>query len=279
MQTVTNYILTVYVPSSLDLKLNSARQLVIAASLFNQWAGRDVLLSELSPELVTKFLRSLGESGRAPRTVNGRRSSIVTVWRHAARRGLAPRFDPADIPRRKAPRRHPTSWTAAEMTAIISHLKHDWLKTLCVFLYETGTRLTAALELTWENWEPERLLMQLPSETAKTGAEQFVRVSERTASRIESLRTDRTKIFPCPNDRRAIWGELRRACKLAGLPHTRRDLFQKIRRTTATLTAAATSVEIASRQLGHTSARMTLSAYIDPRMMPTVQSVDVLPPL
>lgn len=280
LTTLRVYLRAVYVPSRLDLKPSSAEQLEVAVSLLTRWRGREVLLSELSPEMVTEFLRSLGDSGKSPRTVNGRRASLITIWRHAARKGFAPRFDLADIPRRKIPRRHPTAWTADEMASIIAHLKRPWLKTMTLFIYETGARLSSTVQLTWDNWHPASRLMQLPIETSKTGLEQFVRVSPRTAERIESLRNyGQPRIFPCPADRRSIWRELKLACKAAGLPHTRRDLFQKIRRTNATLTAAATSAEVAAKQLGHSSPRMTIAAYIDPRMMPTVQAADVLPSL
>lgn len=277
---VREYLRDRYIPSRLDLKRSSAHQLIVAVNLLDRFAGRSVSLSELTPELITSFLRWLGESGRSPRTVNSRRSAIVTIWRHAARKGFAPRFDHEDVPRRKLPRRHPTAWKPEEMSAIVSHLDRAWLKTLAMFIYETGCRLNSAALLTWNNWNPRSRTMQLPTETAKTGLEQFVRVSESTAARIELLRLGMSdKIFPCPNDRRPIWRELKAACKAAGLPHTRRDLFQKIRRTTATWTAVATSVDQASRQLGHTSTRMTVENYIDPRFLPVVHAADVLPSL
>lgn len=283
LTTLRGYLVTFYVTSKLDLKPASITQLRVAVSLLDQWAGRNVTLAELSPELVTEFLRFLGDNGRSAKTVNGRRGSIVAIWRHAARKGLAPKFDPSDIPRRKEQVRRPTAWTADEMARIIWHVKRPWLRVLCLFLYETGTRLSAATALTWENWNPDLRLMQLPSETAKTGLEQFVRLTPRTAALIDQLRpansSNSGRIFPCPNDKRSIWRELKQACKDAGLPHSRRDLFQRIRRTTATLLAAATNVETASRQLGHTSTRMTLASYIDPRLLPSIQAADVLPPL
>lgn len=280
MNTLKGYLKTVYLPSKLDIKPRSAQQLEITVSMFSQWNGGDVLLSELTPELVTDFLRALG-TNRSPRTVNNKRQGVVTLWRHAARKGLAPKFDPDDIPRRKLPRRIPTAWTPDEMRLIVSHLRRPWLKTLTIFIYETGTRLSSACLLTWDDWDLQRRMMRLPWETAKTGCEQCVRVSPRTATAIEFLRANSTgpRIFPCPNDKRPIWKELKRSLRAAGLPHTRRDLFQKIRRTNATLTAAATSVETASRQLGHTSTRMTLASYIDVRMLPSVHGSDVLPPL
>lgn len=281
--TVADYLRTIYVPSKLDLKPTSIRQLAISVSLLDQFAGREVTLAELSPMLVTDFLRHLGESGRSARTVNSKRGALIAIWRHAARRNAAPRFDPFDIPRRKQPRRHPTAWTADEMRRIVANIRRPWLKVLCQFLYETGSRLSAATSLTWDNWDSQTRLMQLPTETAKTGLEQFVRVTQQTADAIDRLRMTSacncSTIFPCPNDRRSMWRELKLACRLAGLSATRRDLFQKIRRTTATLLAAQTSVEVAAKQLGHTSTAMTLTSYIDPRLLPSVQASDVLPPL
>lgn len=283
MRSLSDYLTAVYVPSKLDLHPSSAVQLRVAINLLDRFTGRATLLTDLSPEMVTSFLRWLGDTGRSARTVNSKRASIVCIWKHAARKKLAPPFDPQDIPRRAAPKKLPTAWTADQLRSIIDNLRFGWLQTFVIVLYESGARLNAASALTWADWDNGNRLLYLQDGTSKTRLQQFVRLSPATAAKLESLRMMHSQpadtIFPCPKDRRLMWAELRRACQRAGLPHTRRDLFQKIRRTTATLTAANSSVEVASRQLGHTTQRQTLSAYIDPTMLRTVQAVDVLPPL
>lgn len=281
--TLQSYLQTVYLRAKLDLKPTSACQLSVAVSMLNRWHGRPILLSELSPDLATDWLISLKAASKSPRTINGRRASLITLWRHAARKGLAMKFDLDDVPRFKLPKKLPTAWTIDEMRRLLPHIRYNWLKTFAAFMYETGCRLASATLLTWSDWQPEIRTMVLSAATSKTGIEQRVRVSKSTADAIDLLRPlimdADAKIFPCPSDRRVMWREMRRALKAAGLPATRRDLFQKLRRTNATHTAANSSAEVAQRQLGHTSLRMTVENYIDPTFLPQVQAVDVLPPL
>lgn len=281
--TLHDYLQDNYLPKKLDMKPGSAQQLSVAVSLLDKWRGRPVLISELSPELLSVWLRSLKDSGRSPRTVNSRRSSVLTIWRDAAKAGLAPRFDQDDVPKCRLPKRWPTAWAMDELRLILPHFRRPWMKTFTLLLFETGARFSAATLLTWQDWSLSRREIVLPAETAKTALEQRLRVSESLAMSIERLRPPlhdpNAVIFPCPKDRRSMWRELKNALQAANLPHTRRDLFQKIRRTNATHTAANSSVDVAQRQLGHTSSRMTIENYIDPRFMPSIQAADVLPPL
>lgn len=281
--TLRNYLEHVYYRDQLDLKPNSAYQLKVAVSMMDRWHGKPVLLSELSPELIADWLRSLRDSNRSPRTINGRRGAIITIWRHAAKKRLAPRFDVDDVPRLKMPRRLPTAWSVEELRRLLPEIRRPWLRTFVTVLYETGCRLNSGVLLSWADWNPSSRLMRLPVETAKTGIEQRVKVSIKTADALDLMRpliwTATERIFPCGPDNRPMWRELKRALKAAGLPHTRRDLFQKLRRTNATLTAVASSIEVAQRQLGHTSARQTIAAYIDPTFLPQIHAADVLPPI
>ena len=272
-----------YRRSRLDLKDASAEQLSVAVNLLDNWQGSPVQLSALSTDLLSDWLHHLKQSGRSPRTINGRRASIITLWKHAAKKKLAPAFDPDDVPRIKTPRRLPTSWSVDDMRKMLPHIEDSWLKTFISFIYETGCRLSSATLLTWSDWDSERRIMTLPSETSKTGIEQRVKVSKTTADSIDLLKpliaVKSSKIFPCQRDKRPMWRRLRKALKAAGLPHGRRDLFQKIRRTNATQAAVHGSPEIAQRQLGHTTLRQTLDAYIDPTFLVNVHAVDILPTL
>lgn len=278
--TLGAYLTDRYIPAKLDLKAGSAYQLGLAVSLFERWHGSPVEMRSLSAKTVTEFLRHLVTLGRSAATVNSKRISIITIWRHAARNGVAPRFDPTDIPRMKPTKKLPTSWTPPDVAKIILHLKRPWLKVLCQFLYETGTRIGAAAAITWDDWDCRSRMVRLRPEHAKTSEEQFVRVSERLAAKIELLRhASSVRIFPIPANKRFIRLELKAACKAAGLPYSRRDGFQKLRRTCATWTAANSSAEVAARQLGHASVRTTLQFYIDPRFLPQIHAADILPPL
>jgi len=281
--TLRDYLQHNYLPKKLDMKPGSAHQLSVAVSLLDRWHGQPVLLADLSPLLLAGWLRYLKDSGRAPRTVNSRRSSVLTIWKDAAKAGLAMRFDPDDVPRCKIPKRCPTAWAMDELKSVLPHFHRPWMKTFTLLLFETGARFSAATLLTWQDWSLVRREVVLPAETSKTSLEQRLRVSESLAMSIERLRPlhhdPNAAIFPCPKDRRSMWRELKNALIAANLPHTRRDLFQKIRRTNATHTAANSSVDVAQRQLGHSSSRMTIDNYIDPRFMPSIHAIDVLPPL
>lgn len=98
-----------------------------------------------------------------------------------------------------------------------------------------------------------------------------------TAGTVDALRLiwwpERELVFPWVRTPQERYYYLSRLLCLAGLPHTNRDKFGRLRRTTANL-CAARGVD-PTRQLGHSSPEVTRRYYLDDSAGPTAG--DVLP--
>jgi integrase len=69
---------------------------------------------------------------------------------------------------------------------------------------------------------------------------------------------------------------MRRIVESAGLPAGRRDLFHKVRRTSATAVANKLGRAAAQDHLGHSAMSVT-KVYLDPSKITRVQVADILP--
>lgn len=152
-----------------------------------------------------------------------------------------------------------------------------WWTSLVLFLYDTGSRIGAALEVTPIDVDLDRGLVTLRGEAAKTGLEQVLRISSQTVAAIREIYDPKAKrvwMFCCHPRRLQYY--LGRILDLAGLPNDRTRKFHCLRKTCATLTAAAGRLDLAQSTLGHTSGYMTRN-YIDQRAAPSQSAADVLP--
>ena len=84
--TISEYVEQYYLER--QIKDTSVKQLAVAARALERFAGRGVPVSELSDELVNRWLVDLEQSGRSPHTVRGRRRDVLTLWRSARAAGL-----------------------------------------------------------------------------------------------------------------------------------------------------------------------------------------------
>ncbi|MEI8019452.1 MAG: site-specific integrase [Schlesneria sp.] len=291
--TLRSFLDTVYIPSRLDLSSSSAEQCRIAVRLLDRWKGRPVRLNELSADIVLPWLRSMVDAGRSPATVNAKRGLILTIWRAAKKRGMAspvPDFD--DLPKKREAKRAPTCGTIDEMRRMLDAAEKlegtcrtngidraAFWSTLIQFCYETGSRLGAALAVRVTDLDLIGGTVTLRSECAKTRLEQRHKLSRTLLLRIQSHLTEREFVWPWSSNHRRLWCYLKLILKQAGLPHDRRSLFHRIRRTTATWSAVHGGLDVAQQTLGHSSARMTVERYIDPRFYRPQAAVDVLPEL
>lgn len=292
-QTLHSFLNEVYIPSRLDLSDKSADQCRIAVRLLDRWNGHPVTLKQLSASLILKWLKSMAEAGRASATVNAKRGLILTIWRFAAKKRLAPKVPDLDeLPKKRETKRLPEAWSVEEMNRLLevcSSLtgqcrcngidRRKFWSTLILFCYETGCRLTAALSVRVSELDLVNGTVLLRCEAAKTKIEQRHRLSPYLIERLKEHLTDRELIWPWSQCHRRLWPYLKKILKLAGLSHDRRSLFHKIRRTTATWSAVHGSVDLARQTLGHTSEKMTIERYIDPRYFRPQEAIDVLPKL
>jgi len=285
---ITTYVETVYVPGRLTLQPSTVAQYLYAAKSLQKFYSQPVEVDSLCDDLILPWLAARLRQV-SPRTVKRERGDLLTIWRWAHRKGHCPN-PPIDIPPIKCVRHMPTYWTVDELERMIAACralsgelrdtaipKAAWWSSFILFLYDTGCRLSAALAVSPRELDLAERRVLLNGNAAKTGIEQSINLSDQTIAAVAGhYATGRARVWPWPYDHRRIWIKLKQILAAAGLPTDRTRMFHCLRRTTATLTAAHSSIDVARRQLGHASEAMTRN-YINESALALPQSVDVLP--
>jgi len=285
---LSTFLSTVYVPSRLTLAAITIEQYEIICRSIERHYGRPIRTGELSDAVVTAWL-SARMAQVAPKTVSRERAGILALWRLAHERGLSTEY-PCRIPHVKVPRRLPTYWRIDELGRLLATCKampgtlgetgirqSDFWTSLVLFLYDSATRLGAALAVTPQEVDLPHRQVVLRASVAKTGIEQLCTISPQTAEAIEPIYDPaRQFVWPWPWARRQIFPHFKAILVAANLPHDRYRMFHCLRRTCATLTAAASTIDVARRALGHTNEAMT-RRYVNESALPRVTASDVLP--
>jgi len=286
--TLPTWVRTIYAPHRLGIASGTVEAYCWACISLERYAGRPLTPQDFTEDLVLGFLNARLRE-RCPKTVHRERATILTLWQFAHERGEA--SAPAKIPRVKVNREIPTAWKMEELAALLQAVhrlrigpingtgipRRLWWRSLLLFLYDSGARIGAALAVQRTDVSLSDGWVSLSGSDAKTGLAQLVSLSEQTVAAIRATHPeDRELIWPWPHHRRTLWAQYQRIRRWAGLPTDRTHAFHCLRRTHASQLAAV-DLEMARRSMGHTSAAMTLSRYVDPRVVEAARPVDVLP--
>ena len=151
----------------------------------------------------------------------------------------------------------------------------DWWAALFLVLFDTGERIGAVMELTWENVDMSAGWLTIPAEVRKGRTRDIVaRLHPETVARLDALRPRGQKIFPWPYCKTLLWYHLGRVLKAAGLPHDQRSKFHRMRRTVASYFELAGGN--ATELLDHSSRKVT-RAYLDGRIIERKHPADMIP--
>jgi integrase/recombinase XerC len=252
-----------------------------------EFAGCEVIVDQLSEDLIERFAAWRLAQGQSAATVNKNITALCTLWRYAYRKRMVddlPR-DVAEVPELT---RIPEAWTVDQFATLLdaasaqdpwtvcaAPASHFW-RALLLVLYDTGLRITAVLKLSLSALDVSRRCLSVPAEVQKHKAAQALVLDPHTVELLCTLPREAgdERLLPVPWGGRERGGlpQLERWLKhilaAAGLPNGQRDLFQKIRRTNATCVANATgNDEAAQKQLGHSSVSLTRRNYIDTRLL------------
>jgi len=240
------------------------------------FAGHDVIVDELSDDLIERFM--VWRRGQVQAiTVNGDRATLLALWREAWRKKLIDML-PRDIRKLKVPKRLPVAWTTEEVSRLLTAAAQEpglvgviparlFWPALMLLVYDSGLRIGAirqlhALDLDAGGFVSAR------AETQKQLTEQAFSLHADTLAALAMLPAEREMLLPIPwTDKAPINRRLRRILGRAGLPSTSRDLFHKLRRTHGTRVCDRFGDEVARRQLGHSTVALTRASYIDPRQL------------
>lgn len=247
---------------------------------FRRFLCREPQLHDLDSDRIVEFLTWLSP-GRSPGSVWNARKHLLALATFAHRKGAI--TEVPEVARVRQLRRAPTSYTIENIARLLTAARGTagligqvpaplFFSAIFLVFFDTGARAGAVWALRWDDWHYPALLFR--AEHAKERADQILRVSDQTADALERIRRPtRDIIFLWPFCRRLKYNRIRSIFIAAGLPHGRRDLLQRLRRTTATLMHRAGGN--ASLQLGHADPSMAARHYLD--LSGELQACDLLP--
>jgi integrase len=285
--TLWHFLETIYIPSRMGgLKDGTVKHMKIVLRALDRWAGRSVMVKELSDDLVTGFLNWFA-GRRAPTTLNSMRGVILTLWNYAWKKRLIRRLP--RVEKLRVPKRLPQCWSLDELRQLLQGCRDTkgwvngapaglWWYGLAHLLYFTGLRINAATQLAAQHFDFDGAIVRVPAEFQKQNADQAFHLHPETVRVVREIATYRNgePIFAWIGSRKTFFAAFRRILKRTGLSATRKDLFHKLRRTFCTMLTAKTSAEEASRQLGHSCMQVT-RGYIDESKLPGFNAAQLLP--
>lgn len=288
--TLLTFCKDVYLPTRLGMAKTSAEQLLIAARLFDRWS-RSVPLAHLDELLVVRWL-SVYSRGVAPRTVNSKRTSILTLWDAAAEAGLCRAPNRKRIPRAKELRRIPWAWTTTEIERLVSVCRsvrgtlgtipaRSWWPSIVLSIWTTGMRIGSLMSIATSDLNLAERYAIVRAEHDKSGIDRYYALGDQAIAAIAGhLCPHRELVFPWPYGRRQLFYKFRRIVTAAGLKSRKTmGLFHQLRRSNLSYTAAGGGIALAQQQAGHASPATTVRSYLDPRIAQQKSAVDVLPEL
>ncbi len=220
--------------------------------------------------------------GCARATVNAEVCKLLALWRFAAKHRYVEKWPTVKAP--KMPERVALAWTQAELARVFAAVQlagpvgdvpgYQWWTALLSCLFDSGERITAMLALEWSGVDLEGGTLLLPAEVRKgQTCDRLYRIAADTAERLAVLPRDRSP-FHWPYCLGTLWGRYKRMLQAAGLPCDRRSKFHRIRRSTASHYEAAGGN--ATELLGHSSRKVTVKSYLDPRICGPPSAIDLL---
>lgn len=265
-----------------SVKKSSIDQIGYSVGAFERWSETKRTVDEIDSQALAEFARWRIRKA-APKTLSRNLADILTLIRFSVRHldipMRIPHVDPVQVP-------HPipTAWTLKELSSLVScceslsgemrHLpirRSLWWMALILFLYDSGSRIRAALSLSVHDFDAETYTATLRGEHAKTGLEQVVDLSGQTVESMQEVTKAIGKrsglVFPYPWCHRKLWTDFHEIVHDAGVRGGKYVGFHRLRKTHATQQVVAVGWEQARVALGHSSESMT-KRYVDIRQIP-----------
>lgn len=251
-------------------------------SAFSLFLGHEATTDDLEELAVARFLsdrlkrRSVGTAAKD-------RCQLRALWEFGARRGCTggrwPQIRPIRVPERV-----PQAWLTDEMRRLLEACDGEegeivgvparlWWRAALMTCYLCGERIGGVLSLEWCDVSPESVVFRAEGRKGRS-RDIFCRITPECYEAIQAIKTDRKLVFDWDRSYTLIWRRLGKICERAGLPNDRVSKFHRIRKTTASYSAA---LGLDPQQvMGHKSAATT-RRYLDPRIVRRTEPADVLP--
>lgn len=237
--------------------------------------GRPARVSDLTDDHLAGLLNWLRNMhGQSEVTANTTRKFLVCLWRWCRDRGIVDTGPTvAPLP---APARTPRAWRREELARLVAAAKSSqgeicghkaswWWLTLLALEWDTGARATELLALRWDwiDWDQNWLLVPAECRKGKT-RDACYSLGHDTLEHLGRHRRETGLILGWTMHTSRYYQLWNDVLDAAGLPKTRRNKTQMLRRTFATwLKIGGGSPTDA---LGHGDAATTRRSYLDPTL-------------
>lgn len=184
-----------------------------------QQPTRPLVLADLSDALVAGCMKWLKDRGRAPETANKLRSSMVAIVNFTIEQLDLP-LRPLRVKKFKVPKRKPRAWLPDEVLRILTAARDfpgvdkvqtlggvpagRWFLALELFILNTGTRISAAMDTPTSGLDLERGWVMIPASVQKHDSDEEFDLLPATVAALRAIDPGRNRrIFDdWPFDRR-----------------------------------------------------------------------------
>lgn len=272
---------------------SSAEQLTVTANLFARWYEQAHQAPfhpmGFSEPLINDFLNAMVDAKRfGPTTANNKRRHLLTLWKFATSREIVEPYKHERIARYKEPTIVPTAYLLDELDAFLDACPRtkfkrpvpgwDWRsdRALALAIYDTAFRIEATLQLLKPNLRSDGAILALYG-SQKTFADEARWFGPTTMAAIRLMPpSDDPRVFPYPFGAEYLVNRWKHIQRTAGLPTTRRDGPQKMRRTSASHLEANRRGS-GKAHLGHKTPGLAEKHYFDPRIVRAEKAHEVMP--
>lgn len=265
---------------------HTINQYNVTMRLFSEFLGHIPTTGDLVDSVVSEFCWSRVEAGRSPATAEKNGSNLCALWRFACRQGLVEKWPDVSLP--TEPERTPIAWMQDELHRLFKACqdergyygdvpRRDWWNVLHAILWDTGERIGAVRQIRTslvslslnEGW------ITIPAESRKwKKRDKAWRLHPDSVLAIRRIYDpSRELLLPFPHDTGTLYNHYRKILKRAGLPHDRKHKFHCLRKSVGSYFEAAGGN--ATELLDHSSRSVT-KAYLDPRIVQSIQASDLL---
>ena len=278
METIDHVMVHQYFPSRMKISNKKTElQYAFAVSRFARFLGRSATLEDLDDQTLGAFMRHMRDEGLAPQTINGYWAKLRAFWTWCAKRRMVEEFPTLD--RMPEPAKIPRCWTKEELKKLFdATLKMPgevagipagkWWQAIHFVVWDSGERAGAVLALRWEWFSPATGELEAPAEIRKGGQKAMLyKLKPVTVAALEAIRQpERDLIFQWSRDVTLFHADYKKLLELAGLPYEKgKSGLQKMRRSFASHIEAKGGNATAA--LDHTTRKVTVQSYLDPRIV------------
>ena len=241
-------------------------------SRFSRWLGCPARLGNLTDDAVNRWLVSILNKGRSPKTAKNERNALLALWRAAYEAQLVP-CKPERIRKINVPASLPEAWDERQLVALLAvadllrgRLRRGRIRKAAFFRafimagYDSGLRLADLLALRRDQIAPDGSVAVLQQ---KTQWPVLARLRPETLAAMNAIARDgEPLVFGGVVGRRQLFAHFGRLVRLAGLVGGTR----KLRRSGASLLERVCP-GAAPYYLGHRGPAMAARHYLDPRIV------------